>query len=365
MKQSLRTFAAAALSIGSIMASAPASAAPVSIRTFASEQVRLATIAYRISTANARLCSPLALTGIIAHDLTEYDRSLRPAISRAFSMTTGIGVVGIVPQSAAAQAGLQIDDEIVQVGNVRVEDRSAFAAPAKSYQRHKAFAALLARARPDGGVPLVVRRDGQLHTIELRPAPGCGGDLALANSSELNAWSDGAHVVVTTAMARLARSDDEIAFVIAHEMAHNILGHSQGAGERRGIFGGIAKARRDETDADSFAVSLMSRGGFQPEGGITFLRTVGRRMWWALSLDHPSFDRRIRTVSTAMAAMPVASGRYAMADSAKPVAKGLAASMEITTDSARPSVTLASYSPRSKPYAFAFPGLRNGRTCEY
>ena len=363
MKLSLRTSAAAALSIALITASAPATAAPVSIRTFASQQVRLATIAYRISAASAELCRPAALTGIIAHDLTEYDRPLRPAVSRAFSLTSGIGVVGIVPQSAAEQAGLQIDDEIVRVGGVSVEDASAFGAAAKSYKRHTAFAALLAGARRSGAVQLVVRRNGQLRTLELTPQPGCGGDVALANSSQLNAWSDGAHVVVTTAMTRLARSDDEIAFVIAHEMAHNILGHTQGVGQRRGIFGGIAKARRDETEADSFAVGLMSRGGYQPQGGIAFLRTVGRRLWWAISLDHPSFDGRIRTVSSAIAQLPVRNIRYAMATSVAPVADRLAESVGIRKETAQPSVTLVKHSPKPKPYLFA--GLRNGRSCEY
>jgi Zn-dependent protease with chaperone function len=365
MKLSLRTSAAAALSIGLLLASAPAAAAPVSIRAFAAQQVRLATIAYRISTASAELCRPAALTGIITHDLTEYDRSLRPAVSRAFSLTSGIGVVGIVPESAAARAGLQIDDEIVRVGDVSVEDESAFGVAAKSYNRHKAFAALLAGARPSGAVQLLVRRNGQLRSVEITPEAGCGGDVALANSSQLNAWSDGAHVVVTTAMNRLARSDDEIAFVIAHEMAHNILGHSQGAGQRRGIFGGIAKARRDETDADSFAVGLMSRGGYQPEGGITFLRTVGRRLWWALSLDHPTFDRRVRTVSTAIAELPARNARYAIAASVPPAPERLAQSVGIAKELAQPSVTLASYAPGSQPYVFRFPGLRNGRSCAY
>lgn len=365
MKLSSSVSAAAALSIASLIASAPAKAAPVSIRTFAAEQVRLATIAYRISAANAEFCRPAALTGLVAHDLTQYDRSLRPAVSRAFSITTGIGVLGVVPRSAAADAGLQVDDEIISVGAVSVEDASAFQRPAKSYQRHTDFAALLAATRPAGAVEITVRRHGRLQTLKLSAQAGCGGDVALANSSQLNAWSDGTHVVVTTAMTKLARSDDEIAFVIAHEMAHNILGHAKVAGQRRGIFGGITQARRDETDADSFAVNLMSRGGYQPQGGIAFLRTVGRRMWWALSLDHPTFDRRIRTVSNAIAAMPVRTARYAVAEVVPTRAIELVRPARDANEPVQPSVTLASYSPNPKLSRFAFPGFRNGRSCEY
>jgi hypothetical protein len=365
MKLSSRMSAtAAALTLSFVMASAPANAAPVSIRTFAAEQVRLATIAYRIGAASAELCRPAGLTGIIAHDLTEYDRSLRPAISRAFSLTTGIGVVGIVPQSAAAAAGLQTDDEILSVGGVSVEDGSAYQTPAKSYQRHKAFAALLARAQPAQPVEIVLRRAGQLRTVQLRVQAGCGGDAVLANSSALNAWSDGTHVVVTTGMTKLARSDDEVAFVIAHEMAHNILGHSSGANQRRGIFGGLAQVRRDETDADSFAVNLMSRGGFEPRGGIAFLRTAGRKLWWALSLDHPSFDRRIRTVSNAISAMPMNNGRYAVA-AVVPARAAVLTEESASIATSRPKVILASYSPSYAHDGIALSGFRYRRTAEY
>jgi predicted Zn-dependent protease len=120
------------------------------------------------------------------------------------------------------------------------------------------------------------------------------------NSREKNAWADGRYVIVTTAMLELARSDDEVAFIIAHEMAHNILGHSHPTRRRNGIFGGISRVKKGEIEADSFAVHLMSGAGYRPLGGISFLQNARRRMWWNVSLDHPGFDRRIRVVSAAM-----------------------------------------------------------------
>lgn len=285
--------AAAALSLSS-----QASARPVSIRDLAAQEVHLATIAYRIASANAQLCKASEfVTGLVLHDLTRYDRSIRPAVSRAFSVNRGFGIVGIVPGSVAADAGLQIDDEIIAINSLSVADAEAFERP-KSYQRMERFNADIQAQLRYGQADLLVRRGGNLLRVPIRAQKGCGGNLTLTPSSTTNAWADGKHVIVTTGMTKLSRSDDEIAFVIAHEMAHNILGHTAKDGPK-GIFG-ASKIKRGEIEADSFAVGLMVNGGYQPSGGISFLQNAARRMWWAVSLDHPGFGRRIKTVSAAM-----------------------------------------------------------------
>jgi predicted Zn-dependent protease len=162
------------------------------------------------------------------------------------------------------------------------------------------FDRALQAALRSGGAKLLVRRAGNLLSIYLQKQAGCGGKLWMTNSSKLDAYSDGKNFVVTTGIGRLARSTDEIAFVIAHEMAHNILGHSRKS-SKHGIFG-LFHARRDEIEADRYAVRLMANAGYRPVGGITFLQAARRRLWWNVSLDHPGFGRRIRVVSAAMKA---------------------------------------------------------------
>ena len=290
-----------AMAAATFIFSSPAAARPTSIRALAAQEVRLATIAYRIAVANAQVCQRREiLTGLVLHDLTRYDRAVRPAVSRAFSVTGGFGVLGIVPGSVAAKAGLRVDDEIIQVGSVTVDDYAAATRP-KSYHRMDQFHALLQAAADRGWTEVVVRRDGRLLRVPLQAQFGCGGKLALTSSSTRNAWSDGQHIVVTTGLIGLSRSDDELAFVIAHEMAHNVLGHSGEGKERRGIFG-VSSAKRGEIEADSYAVHLMGNAGYMPAGGISFLQNASRRLWWNISLDHPSFGRRIKVVLAAMEA---------------------------------------------------------------
>jgi Zn-dependent protease with chaperone function len=304
-KRSITTLAC----IAAVAASSAAGATGMSIRTLGTQQLYVATIGYRIAAANARACArPEMMSGLVTHDLMQYAPAVRPAITQAFSLTDGFGVLGIVPGSAAERAGLQVDDEILAVGNASVENAAAAQARVQSSAREDQFAATLSQALANGPTALLVKRQGQLIHLTIAGQAGCGGTALLSQSSDLNAWSDGRHVVITSAMMAQAASDDELAFVIAHEMAHNILGHStdDDAQGLLSLFGiGSGRVRRMEIDADSYAVPLMNSAGYAPLASVGFLERARRRMWWGdLSLDHPSFGRRIKIVTAAIGRLP-------------------------------------------------------------
>lgn len=291
---------AALLAAGSFAIAQPATAAGMSVRTLAAQEARVATMAYRMATANAQLCSrPEMLTGMILHDLTQYEPARRDEVSRAFALHSGFGVLQLVPDSAAARAGLRIDDEIIAVDGTSVQDPAADRTSSRSVRRMEGFSKLLQARLARGPTELVIRRNGQVQAIDVSGERGCGGQLSLAASPRLNAWADGRHIILTTGMDRFARSDDEIAFVIAHEMAHNILGHLTRTGSI-GIFG-FPRARDYELDADGFAIRLMQGAGYRPAAAISFLERSRRRLWWALSLSHPGFDSRIKAVTAEIA----------------------------------------------------------------
>jgi hypothetical protein len=285
-----------------------ANAAPLSIRQLGAQQLRLATVGYRIGAANARLCRiPRVLTGLVLHDLTQYEPAARAAVSSAFSLHGGFGVLEVVPGSVGERAGLRVDDEILTLNGGSVEAPEAVANARQSYRRLGEFLDSLGRSLRAGSADLLVRRRGQTLHVRLNGQPACGGEALVVNSSSLNAWSDGSNVVVTTAMMDLAADDDELAFIVGHEMAHNILGQSsrQDARGLLGLFGfGAAKARREETSADELAVPLMSSGGYRPAGAVELLASARKALWWNVSLDHPGFGERIRHVAAAIARLP-------------------------------------------------------------
>ena len=300
MSPSIRKIAIATTAMtAGFFAAAPTMARPMSMRALAAQELRLTTIAYRIATKNVQACpTRAAVSGLVLHDLSRYDQALRPAIARAFSVNGGIGILGVVPGSVADQAGLRVDDEILTVGPYSVQDKQAYSRP-KSFAQMENFDRILQSAMAYGATSITIRRQGVQLRVPLRAAYGCGGTLTLTNDANSNAWADGRNVLITTGMTGMSKSEDEIAFVIAHEMAHNILGHVGGTGERRGIFGSRG-VKRAEIAADDYAVELMSNGGYSPAAGIAFLENARRRMFWSFSLDHPGFGRRIATVRVAI-----------------------------------------------------------------
>ena len=70
---------------------------------------------------------------------------------------------------------------------------------------------------------LETHRDGD------RPAPIAGWHFVVVQSDLINAFAaPGGYIFVTTAAVKLAKSEDELACVLAHEVAHVIRGHALG-----------------------------------------------------------------------------------------------------------------------------------------
>lgn len=285
---------------GLVLFGTATSAAPMSIRTLGAEQLRLATVGYRVGAANARTCAKPDMTaGLVLHDLTEYAPNARASVSTAFSLHEGVGILEVVPQSVAAAAGLHVDDEVLAVNGVTVPGATSIATSPQSYQRVAQFSEMLSGALTLGPADLLVRRQGGVFHTELTGKPICGGETIVVNSSDINAWSDGRHVFVSTGMMRLAQTEDQLAFVVGHEMAHNILGHAS-VNDTHGLlslFGiGSAKIRRQESAADALSVRLMGPAAYEPAAAVEVLRRAQSALWWAVSLDHPSFGERVRAV---------------------------------------------------------------------
>ena len=83
-----------------------------------------------------------------------------------------------------------------------------------------------ARIQP---LQIQVERDGQLRTLTMWAMPVCQFSLALVESDFVNGFSNGRQVAITTGAMRVFAWDDELAWIVAHEIAHNILSHAQNA----------------------------------------------------------------------------------------------------------------------------------------
>ncbi|MDD4929812.1 MAG: M48 family metallopeptidase [Gallionella sp.] len=152
-------------------------------------------------------------------------------------------------------------------------------------------------------------------------------EVNLIGSKQLNAFCmpGGKIVVYSGLIDSLKLTDDEIAIVLAHEIAHalreharermakgeltqlgiSLLGQKFGDGRYTGLFqaGGslltLKFSRSDETDADIVGLELSSRAGYDPRAGITLWRKMtannhGAPPQWLST--HPSGQNREKEI---------------------------------------------------------------------
>ncbi|QNA86767.1 M48 family metalloprotease [Sphingomonas sp. So64.6b] len=120
----------------------------------------------------------------------------------------------------------------------------------------------------------------------------------------MNGAADGIYAQVSSDLAALAETDDELAAVLAHELAHNILHHRlrlDGLSVSRGLlasFGRNARLiRQTEIEADRLSIYLLSRAGFDAEKGMVIWERLGRRASGLRDTTHPQWRERLRLMT--------------------------------------------------------------------
>ena len=242
--------------------------------------------------------------GWALHSARQYSGQLRPYVEQRFGLEGDLpGVVAAPPGSPAASAGLLQGDLVLSVAGApldRGDDRlePAFEGLAKNVRR-------IDEALADGRTTITVRRDGQLQTVTIQPRRACGYDVQLNPSDELNARADGRRLFISTALAGFAASDDELAVILGHELAHHVLRHRHWSEA-----GGAARQANDEAwvteggqggaeqQADRVGLYLAARAGYDPGAAAPFWRRFGDSNWRVRfpQIGHASAGSRARAL---------------------------------------------------------------------
>lgn len=246
---------------------------------------RVARVGYRLSAANAELCPAVRNSaGWLLHAASQYSSELRPWAEARFGLDGDLpGLLAVPEGSAAALAGLRRGDLLLSVNGAALTrgvkgQTAAFEGLEANIQRLD-----LALAR--GPVEIAFRRDGADQTATVTPQRACGYDVQLDPSDELNARADGKRLFITTAMAGFAATDDELALVLGHELAHHVLGHrdwheAEARGRRTQTLPALAGTSGGaERQADRVGLYLAARAGFDPLIASAFWRRFGAFNW--------------------------------------------------------------------------------------
>jgi Zn-dependent protease with chaperone function len=261
---------------------------------------QVATIGHRLAVANTDLCRDRQwLPGIAIHDLSQYGESYREAAIRAFGLDRGPGVLALASGGPAERADLRPDDILLAVDGTALEGGQPV--PGRTFDRVERMLDTVEAAFADGAAELVILRSGERLIRRIAADWGCSSRFQLIPSRRLNARADGRYVQVTTAISEYVLDEQELAAVLAHEFAHNVLRHRVRLDEARvarGFFGNFGRnarrIRETEAEADRLSVYLLDRAGYDPAASVRFWSRFGRRgLNFLGSPTHPNWRARI------------------------------------------------------------------------
>lgn len=280
-----------------------------SLEALVAEDQRVSAVAYRLAVANAELCEDIGPQwGMTLHSLAQYGPRLRPAVRDRFDIGGDVAVSTVVAEGPAGKAGLVAGDRIVAInGHALAPAAYPPARAAGSYRQVEAALALLAQS-PEQGATLGVRRGDQVASIVITPRPGCAYDTQVTPGRDINASADGRHIFITSGFVSYAVTDPELALILGHELAHNVLHHRaqlDRTGFARRLLGNLgsspANLARVEREADYVGLYLEARAGYD----ITVAEGFWRRMItdlgdpWYRRWSHPgSRERALNTRAT-------------------------------------------------------------------
>ncbi len=238
--------------------------------------IRLAQVEWRMRRSTADLCPKQAAdVGIAIDYIGAYEKSDRKLVRASTGLGDKPQVIAVVADSPAHSAGLQQGDEIVGLNGI----------PAEKIASRSGADTLLADDIQDwiAGQPtsrvftITIRREGTRLTLPMKPVRVCSARFILHTDKSVEAYSDGENIALTTGIMRFAESDDEIALIAGHELAHVISGE----GKSFGLFG----QRRIEDKADMLGARLARCAGYDLPRAFDFWTRFAQKDWLGFLRD--------------------------------------------------------------------------------
>ena len=232
---------------------------------------RVADTSWRIASRNASTCPKLwAALGVSLHHVSQYEPEYRAAAQAAFGLDeTYPSILAVAEGSPASAAGLKPNDTLRAVNGADLADKSRGQKDAASYDAVSAAMAALEALPEQGAAVLSIERGGQMLEVSVTPQNVCRSRVELAPGNTINANANGLVAQISGRLVDWVESDDELALVIAHEMAHNLLDHPKRLNENSALSGlamslGLSgKAQRQmELDADRVGIIMAAGAGY-------------------------------------------------------------------------------------------------------
>lgn len=218
------------------------------------QQHRLQNVAVPMLEAAAPFCGEKVrgASGFVATNAHRWKKDYyAAALSAGFSDT--LVVLNVAPGSASAEAGLAAGDRIlainstpVGVGSTAINDLSA-KLPATKGRRADPYR-------------LTYRRGSQTRSVTITPHVACAYTPIFTGEDMVNAYADGHSIFITAGIMRFVSDDDDLAVVVAHEIAHDAMRHID-AQMKNSLIGALLGAVVDVAAASQGINTDFTRAG--------------------------------------------------------------------------------------------------------
>lgn len=216
-----------AASVPAAPAAPPAAAAlPVppekiaALRTWVDQQNRLYAVAAPLLINNTALCKRNArhLLGLTAKTKHSYSKDFADAAQSALGLDERLRVMNVLAGSGAAGSGVQQGDILLAVENKTL--------PQGPRAEREAAQIIGAAMKGRSSLNLTVLRGDERLSVTVPLTLACAFGIELGNTDLVTSYADGYRVLITRGMLEFAQSDDELAYALAKEIAHNVLAQS-------------------------------------------------------------------------------------------------------------------------------------------
>jgi hypothetical protein len=257
-------------------------------------QDRLYRIAGPLLINNADLCRNQArnLLGFTAKNKYSYTGEFVDAAQAVLNYGDRLEVASVLTGSGAARVGLRKGD-----GLVAAEGKTL---PTGTNAETQAAGILGPLASNSKVLNLTVTRGGANQALKVPVTRACAFKIDIGNSDNVNSYADGQRVMITRGMVNFAQSDEAIAYVLAKDIAHNVLGHAATTKQAYtigSIIDNLVSVRPDlsmligsagvkpvpqdlDAAADTLSLYMVARAGYNVDGARAF--------WQRLATQYPA-----------------------------------------------------------------------------
>lgn len=248
---------------------------------------RVERVAYRLLTANTQFCADdlgymLGMTALASGDVFSH---YREAAAFFLKVAGRPRVIAVVPGGPADMAGVKVGDEIQDVDGKPCADANDLARAARAGQPLR----------------LALRRGLEPLQAVVTPARSCSYTVKFLSRQEINAMAYRDTIFIFMGMAKFAATDEDMAVVMGHELAHITMEHMKskmtnsilmsilidapiialtGVNPQIGNnIGGSLNSRGFEEEADYIGLYHAARAGFDIAGA--------ENLWRRMAIENP------------------------------------------------------------------------------